>query len=76
MIWKGVFEEKVVFPSTNPPTVLKRMIATASLTMPSPKIKENSLGCYSYLTMDIAAITSDEHRRELTSMHSSAVNSN
>jgi hypothetical protein len=40
------------------------MIATASFTMPSPKIKENSFGYSSYLIIEIAAITSDEHNRE------------
>ena len=45
-------------------TVLKRMIATASFTMPSPNIKEKSFGCSSYLIIEIAAITSDEHSRE------------
>jgi hypothetical protein len=39
---------------------LKRIIATASLTIPSPKIKENNFGCSSYLIIEIAAITSDE----------------
>lgn len=45
-------------------TVLNRMIATASFTIPSPNIKENSFGCSSYLMIEIAAITSDEHNRE------------
>ena len=45
-------------------TVLNRMMATASFTIPSPNIKENSFGCSSYLMIEIAAITSDEHNRE------------
>ena len=45
-------------------TVLNRMMATASFTIPSPNIKENSFGCSSYLMIEIAAITSDEHKRE------------
>jgi hypothetical protein len=53
-----------------PATVLKSIIATASLTMPSPKIKEKSFGCSSYLTIDIAAITSDEQRSEAITKHS------
>jgi hypothetical protein len=35
------------------------------LTIPSPNIIEKSMGCSSYFTMDIAAITSDEHSKEL-----------
>lgn len=30
----------------NLPTTLKRIIATASLTIPYPKMTENNLGCY------------------------------
>jgi len=45
-------------------TVLNRISATASLTMPSPNMIENSLGCSSYLTIEMAAITSEEHKRE------------
>ena len=40
------------------------MMATASFTIPSPNIKENSFGYSSYLMIEIAAITSDEHNRE------------
>ncbi len=51
------------------------MIATASFRMPSPKIIENNLGCSSYLMIEIAAITSEEHRsdpmsRELIKLNS------
>ncbi len=46
-------------------TVWKRIRATASFTIPSPKIIENSFGCSSYLTIEMAAITSDEHNKEL-----------
>jgi hypothetical protein len=42
------------------------MIATASLTIPSPKTKLKSFGYSSYLMIEIAAITSEEQRRELT----------
>jgi hypothetical protein len=55
---------------TNIETVLKRMIATASFTIPSPKIKENNFGCSSYLIIEIAAMTSEEHNNELTRRHS------
>ena len=50
--------------------VLKRIIATASLTMPSPKIRLNNLGYSSYFIIEIAAITSEEHRSEPTKKHS------
>jgi hypothetical protein len=43
---------------------LNRIIATASFTIPSPKINENNLGCSSYLIIEIAAITSEEHSNE------------
>ena len=39
-------------------------MATASLTIPSPNTKENSFGCSSYLIIEIAAITSDEHNND------------
>lgn len=44
--------------------VLNRMIDTASLTIPSPKTKLNSLGVFLGFSMETAAITSVEHRRE------------
>ena len=40
------------------------MIATASFTIPSPKIKLNSLGYSSYLMIEMAAMTSDEQSRD------------
>lgn len=53
------------FPSDeNLSTVLKRMIATASLTMPSPKRREKSVGYSSYLTIEMAAMTSVEQRSD------------
>jgi hypothetical protein len=52
------------------------MSATASLTIPSPKIIEKSLGYSSYFTIDIAAITSDEHNREANKKLSISSNSN
>jgi hypothetical protein len=58
-----------------PATVLNKIIATASLTMPSPKINEKSFGCSSYLTMDIAAITSDEQSREAITKQSASFKS-
>jgi hypothetical protein len=51
-------------PSNRETTVLNRMIATASLTIPSPKIKLNNLGYSSYLIIDMAAMTSDEQSNE------------
>ena len=51
-------------PKKNLSTVLNRMMATASLTIPSPKRRLNRVGYSSYLTMEMAAITSVEHRRE------------
>ena len=45
-------------------TVLNRMIATASLTMPSPKRRLKRVGYSSYLTMEMAAITSVEHNKD------------
>jgi len=38
--------------------------------MPSPNIIEKSYGCSSYLTMEMAAMTSEEHNRELIRKHS------
>ena len=40
------------------------MIATASLTIPSPKSKLKRVGCSSYFTMEMAAMTSVEQRRD------------
>lgn len=51
-------------------TVLNKIMATASFTIPSPKTNENSFGCSSYFMIDIAAITSEEQRRELMTKHS------
>ena len=56
--------------------VLKRMIATASLTMPSPKIKLNNLGYSSYFIIEIAAMTSEEHKSEPTKKDSCNVKEN
>ena len=47
-----------------PDTVWNRMRATASLTIPSPKMIEKSFGYSSYFTIDMAAMTSDEHKRD------------
>lgn len=77
MITNGVLAvNSSVESPTNYETVLNNIIATASLTIPSPKTNENSLGYSSYLIMDIAAMTSEEHRSELTSKHSIAVSLN
>lgn len=64
---------KVLEPSLKAVTVLNKIIATASLTIPSPNTKENSLGYSSYFMIEIAAITSDEHNSELISIHSRGV---
>lgn len=45
-------------------TVLKRIIQTASLVIPSPKTRLNSFGYSSYLMIEIAATTSVQHSRE------------
>ena len=45
-------------------TVLNKMMATASFTIPSPKSKLNRVGYSSYVTIEIAAITSVEHNKE------------
>jgi hypothetical protein len=50
----------------NPATVLNSIMATASLTIPSPKTKLKSLGYSSYLMIVIAASTSEEHINELS----------
>lgn len=44
-------------------TVLKRIIVTASLTIPSPKTRLNNLGYSLGLTIDMAAITSEEQSK-------------
>lgn len=43
------------------------MIETASLVIPSPNIREKSLGYSSYFIIEIAANTSEEHKRALIS---------
>ena len=48
-------------------TVWKRMIAIASLTMPSPKIIENSFGLSLNFTIVSAATASDAHSVALNS---------
>lgn len=52
-------------------TAWKRIMEMASLTMASPKMIENSLGCSSYLTMETAAIASEEHSNAPSTRHSS-----
>lgn len=44
--------------------------------MPSPKIIENNLGYSSYFTIDMAAITSEEHKRDANKKLSISSNSN
>ena len=44
IMMKGVPALKVLFSSENSMTVLKRMIQTASLVMPSPNTRLNSFG--------------------------------
>ena len=57
-------------------TALNSMIETASFTTPSPKIHENKSGCSSYLTIETAAMTSEEHINEHRSKISMIVSSN
>jgi len=45
-------------------TVLKRIMQTASLVIPSPNTKLNNFGCSSYFMIEIAATTSVQQRRE------------
>jgi hypothetical protein len=70
MIVNGVVAVKPSFPSTNWMTALNKMMETASFEMPSPKMREKSLGCSSYLMIDIAAMTSEEQMSALKSKHS------
>ena len=44
-------------------TVLNKMMDTASFVMPSPKTSEKSLGCFSGLIRDTAAMTSVEQSK-------------
>ena len=78
-IAKGSLTADIAYPvsifSLSLDTVWNKMSATASLTMPSPKIIENSLGCSSYFTIDIAAMTSDEHKRDARTKLSISSNS-
>jgi hypothetical protein len=55
---------------------LKRIIPIASLVIPSPNTKLNSLGYFSKLISDIAATTSLEHKSEHMSRISIPVSSN
>jgi hypothetical protein len=50
------------------------MRATASLTIPSPKMTEKSFGYSSYLTIEIAAMTSEEQSKEAIKKHSMSSN--
>jgi hypothetical protein len=63
-ISNGVTQENSLSGPENSMTVLKRMMQTASLVIPSPKIKLKSLGYSSYFTIDIAATTSVQHKSE------------
>ena len=63
-ILKGVAAVKELSGSEYCMTVLKRIIETASLVIPSPNTKLNSLGYSSYLIIEIAATTSVQHSRE------------
>ena len=56
-------------------TALKRMIDTASFVIPSPKTSEKSLGYFSGLMSEMAAITSVAHRRLHMQMISRVLNS-
>jgi hypothetical protein len=57
-------------------TVLKRIILTASLVIPSPKTILKRRGCLSYSISEMAAITSLEQRRLHINRHSTEVISN
>lgn len=57
-------------------TALKRMIPTASLVIPSPKTKLNSLGYFSAFITAIPATTSELQRREHINKISNVVNEN
>jgi hypothetical protein len=76
MILKGVVPVKTSPPVWKLFTVLNKMIATASFTIPSPNTRENNFGYSSYLIIDIAAMTSDEQSNEHTRRVSIAVNWN
>jgi hypothetical protein len=54
-------------------TVLNKIIQTASLVIPSPKIRENSLGYSSYFTTAIAATKSVQQSNEHISIISLSV---
>ena len=54
---------KLVFYRLYCTTVLKRIMETASLVIPSPKTSEKSFGCLSGLMRDTAAMTSVEQSR-------------
>ncbi len=62
-ISRGVVASTVEPGPANCITVLNKIMQTASFVIPSPKIKENSFGCSSYLTIEIAATTSVQHSK-------------
>ena len=59
-----VLKFKLLFCLEKLTTVLKRMMDTASLVIPSPKTKLKSFGYFFGLRRDTAAITSVEQSRE------------
>jgi hypothetical protein len=63
-ILKGVEKPKELSGPAYSMTVLKRIMHTASLVMPSPNTRLNNLGCCSYLITAIAATTSVQQRSE------------
>ena len=67
-IRNGVLESTVEPGPANYITVLNSIMHTASLVIPSPKIKEKSLGCSSYLTIEMAATTSVQQSKLHISM--------
>lgn len=73
MISTGVFQVMTWFAEVYLTTVLKRIIATASFTTPSPNKMLNNFGCLSQLMSEIAAIVSVEHKRLHNIMHSGLV---
>ena len=56
--------------------MLNKIIATASFTIPSPKIREYKRGYSSYLIIDIAARISEEQSKEETRRISMIASSN
>jgi len=63
-ILKGVLKVKLLVGPAYSMTVLKRIMQTASLVIPSPNTKLNNFGYSSYFITAIAATTSVQHSKE------------